>query len=302
MTTITLTKLDTTVPFTDTSSYFYLVWGTGTFLQRFNNADARVLTGIGYTAYPIPNNVVESLDTYNWEFSEDRSQLIGTPLPEQNEELKDKHNNLLYINRDSWRMFCHLMRNDPETDQYRLEAHRNCAQVDAIHWIYDNYSRLQSRLALVNQAEVAHTVEAISRVVANQLYTLENGVYGIHANYTTIAKAEMTRQKLKGRLERDKVSTNPLLRWNITVEDFTRHFLSPMPATVELTIASINSRGGTPATATITLVNTRPNVGSIKWQQKVGSQWDDLPGATGTSYTPPTTPRYHYPCSCNWIS
>ena len=240
--------------------------------------------------YVPPQSVVDIRHHYDPSVNS-QDQLVLTLKPAQNQDLMDLHNDNLYVNRDNWRMFCHLFRNEAETDQHRLESLKNCYQLDVIHWIYQNYSQLQSRLAFENMTTVRGMVRQVSDLMASQFVTFDktSGLYSLHPNYTTIAKAEMTRGKLKGRLEHDKTLDEPKLKWDMTPEQFMTAFMTPPPATILLYIDSINNRGGTPATAELTVVNTRPNAGTIKWQQKLGSIWTDLPDATGTSYTPPTT-------------
>ena len=220
-----------------------------------------------------------------------QGQLVMTLKPAQNQELMDIHNDNLYVNRDNWRMFCHLMRNEAEADQHRLESLKNCYQLDIIHWIYENYSQLQSRLAFENMATVRGMVRQVSALMVAQFVTFDktSGLHALHPNYTSISKAEMTRGKLKGRLEHDKTLAEPKLKWDITPEQFMTNFMTPPPATLTAYISSINGRGGTPITTEITAINTRPNVGSIRWEQKVGSIWSAIPDATGDKYTPPTT-------------
>ena len=207
---------------------------------------------------------------------------------------------MLYVVRDNWLMHCHHLRNESEDDQHRLQALRNCIQVDAIHWIYENFNQLQSRIAYRQQVgffnssliKPAEYVRLMAESVAEQFitYNKTSGIYRLHPNYPTIAKMEMTRGKLKGRLERDKTSDEPKLKWNMSPQDFmTIIFMTPPPATLDAYISSVNNRGGTPVTVELTLVNVRPNIGSIRWEQKVGSIWDAIAGATGTSYTPPDT-------------
>ena len=224
--------------------------------------------------------VPDEVATYNHHYHNpsinSQGQLVLTLKPAQNQEIMDIHNDNLYVNRDNWRMFCHAFRNEAETDQHRLESLKNCYQLDVIHWIYQNYSQLQSRLAFENITAVRSMVRKISATMAAQFITYNetSNLHALHPNYTTIAKAEMTRGKLKGRLEHDKTLDEPKLKWDMTPEQFMTAFMTPPPATILLYIDSINNRGGTPATAELTVVNTRPNAGTIKWQQKLGEYLD----------------------------
>ena len=243
-----------------------------------------------YDAYIVPQEIRDIGQHYTYKLNE-QQQLVLTLKPKQNQEIIDLHNDQLYTTRDNWRMFCHLFRNEAETDQHRLESLRNCYQLDIIHWIYENYTQLQSRLAFENISRVRGMVRRVSELMVSQFITFDetSGIHALHPNYTTIAKAEMTRGKLKGRLEHDKTLTEPKLVWNITPEQFMTHFMTPPPATLTVYISSINNRGGTPINAEVTAINTRPNVGSVRWEQKFGSIWSPLPDSGGTSYTPPTT-------------
>ena len=242
-------------------------------------------------AYRFPAKHVPHFLHYTWAPTEDFSQMIGTLLPAQNQDIMDLHNDQFYLTRDTWRMLSHSFRNEAETDQHRLEALRNCYQLDIIHWIYENYSQLQSRVAFENMGTVPNMVRQISNIMAEQFitYNKTSGLYALHPNYTTIAKAEMTRGKLKGRLEHDKTLAEPKLKWNSTPYDFAQAFMTPPPPTLTVYASSINNRGGTPITTEIVAINTRPSFGSIRWEQKVGSIWSPIAGATEDTYTPPTT-------------
>ena len=287
---IVITKFDKTQPLPEGILYaLYTPQGPSSYL------DDRSIRQVAYgdnihQLYFVTEKVALSAHHYIKEVNSD-GNLVITLLPAQNQEIMDIHNDNLYVNRDNWRMFCHTFRNEAETDQHRLESLRNCYQLDVIHWIYENYSQLQSRLAFENITTVRRMVRGIGDMVASQFITYDktSGIYTLHPNYETIAKLEMTRGKLKGRLERDKIADEPKLTWNITSEQFMTHFMTPPPATLDVHISSPNNRGGTVVTAELTLVNVRPNVGSIRWEQKVGSIWDAIAGATGDKYTPPDT-------------
>ena len=287
---LTITKVDKTQTIPDLPFYSFALSVSGTVSFRFTNSFDRTYSRNNTNIYLLPESIQKAFHHYDSELN-DQEQLVMTLKPAQNQDIMDIHNDNLYVNRDNWRMFCHTFRNEAETDQHRLESLKNCYQLDVIHWIYENYSQLQSRLAFENITAVRSMVRKISALMVSQFITYDkvSNLHALHPNYTTISKAEMTRGKLKGRLERDKVADEPKLKWDMTPEQFMTAFMTPPPATILLYIDSVNNRGGTPATAELTVVNTRPNVGSIKWQQKLGSIWSDLPDATGTSYTPPDT-------------
>ena len=261
------------------------------YYQRYANPDLFTLGFAGSSEWFIPPDEITKNQKHYTHALNSQGQLVLTLKPAQNQDIMDIHNDNLYVNRDNWRMFCHTFRNEAETDQHRLESLKNCYQLDVIHWIYQNYSQLQSRIAFENINAVRSMVRKISATMAAQFITYNetSNIHALHPNYTTISKLEMTRGKLKGRLEHDKTLDEPKLKWDMTPEQFMTAFMTPPPATILLYIDSINNRGGTPATAELTVVNTRPNAGTIKWQQKLGSIWSDIPDATGTSYTPPTT-------------
>ena len=224
MTTLIYDKFDKTQPTPDNlpSRAFYINPNpaTGLNIDHSGIFDS-IKADPTYEAFVVPKEIMDVIQHYNYMLNE-QEQLVLTLKPSQNQEIMDIHNDNLYVNRDNWRMFCHTFRNEAETDQHRLESLKNCYQLDVIHWIYQNYSQLQSRLAFENITAVRGMVRKISATMAAQFITYNetSNLHALHPNYTTIAKAEMTRGKLKGRLEHDKTLNEPKLKWDMTPEQF----------------------------------------------------------------------------------